>query len=103
MSKEVKNPLVNHKTTALSDRQRQEPARQYVDLTTGKICVDYFQQTPKQETEDPNVHIESEANSGESWKLAKPYRPQSGDRTKAVKESRKLVPSDVADNAQKRK
>lgn len=97
----TKYPLINHPSKAAPDVQRQEPANVYVDLTTGKVCADRFEQTANQEQENPDVEILTDPKA-ESWKLAKPYRPQSGDRTKAQVEQSELRRSDVADGAQLR-
>jgi hypothetical protein len=104
MSKDVKNPLVNHKTTALPDAQRQEPARQYLDLTTGKVCADDYKQTPNQEQENPGVVIVTEDDGHIDFSGgAKRFRPKSTEQTKAQREGRELRNADsVAQNAQRR-
>ena len=65
MSKDLKSP---DQMPAKADRgkQTEEPSRQYLDLTTGKICADGFEPLPNSATEDPGVKIVSKRLSSTS-------------------------------------
>ena len=55
MPKDIKAP-----TQFESDTNRkgtETPARVYVDLATGKVCADGFEELPNSATEDPGVKI----------------------------------------------
>ena len=67
MSKDLKSP---DQQPAEADRMRQteEASRQYLDLQTGKICVDGYQELPNSDTQDPNVRVKSEKLANVSTK-----------------------------------
>ena len=49
-------------------KQTEEPSRQYLDLLSGRICVDGYEPTSKAETEDPNAKIITKRLSNTSAK-----------------------------------
>jgi hypothetical protein len=64
--KDIKGPVQNDSDT--NRKGIEEPSRQYLDLTTGQICVDGYEPTSRAETEDPNVSLRTEHLSNVSPK-----------------------------------
>ena len=67
MSKDLKSP---DQQPSESNRMKQieTPSRQYLDLTSGQICVDNFEPLVNAAVEDPGVRIITEKLSGTSTK-----------------------------------
>ena len=65
--KDLKGPNQKPDTTRRAE-QLEEPARVYVDLATGKVCADGFEELPNNAQEDPGVRIVTERLSNTSAK-----------------------------------
>jgi hypothetical protein len=67
MNRDLKSPYQKPED-ANRAKQTEEPARVYVDLASGAICSDGFEELPNKGTEDPGVAIRSKSLIGASAK-----------------------------------
>ena len=64
--KEIKSPSQTESNTENRTKQYEEPARTYVNLLTGEVCLEGYEHLPNHDVADPAVRVTTEKLNGAS-------------------------------------